>query len=382
VAVSLSRRVRFAALATLFVAGAASVPAIASPSPHLQPDIGQRIDNVQQRLHDLGRHNDQLVERYNQANITYHVRVRAAADANAAARAAEHRLGVAHDQFSVAAAAQYEGGSFSSTGALLDSQNGSSYLDSLDTMSMLKQHNAQLVNNYSAAQHTAELAKAKAAGLLKQAARSRARLGHQRNVINRQIDRYTKLLHSLTAKQKAIWAAAQRAKEITQRRQAEQLLAAQQAQQTPQTQPEAGASSPPTSTAPTPPARTPHVPTASSSVVEKAIGFALAQVGKPYVWGTAGPSTYDCSGLTMASYAAAGISLPHSAAQQYGYGTHVSFNQLEPGDLMFYYSPIGHVTMYIGDGRMISAPQTGDVVKVIPASDDMSDFVGATRLVG
>lgn len=378
-AVSLSRRVRFAALATLFVAGAASVPAIASPSPHLQPDIGQRIDNVQQRLHDLARHNDQLVERYNQANITYHVRVRAADAANAAARVAEHRLGVAHDQFSVAAAAQYEGGSFSSTGALLDSQNGSSYLDSLDTMSMLKQHNAQLVNNYAVAQHTAELAKAKAAGLLKQAAQSRARLGHQRNVINRQIDRYTKLLHSLTAKQKAIWAAAQRAKEITQRRQAEQLLAAQQAQPA---QPETGTNSGTTSQAPTPPARTPHVPAASGSVVEKAIAFALAQVGKPYVWGTAGPSTYDCSGLTMASYAAAGISLPHSAAQQYGYGTHVSFNQLEPGDLMFYYSPIGHVTMYIGDGRMISAPQTGDVVKVIPASDDMSDFVGATRLVG
>jgi cell wall-associated NlpC family hydrolase len=100
------------------------------------------------------------------------------------------------------------------------------------------------------------------------------------------------------------------------------------------------------------------------------------------VWGTAGPSTYDCSGLTMASYAAAGVSLPHSAAQQYGYGTHVSFDQLEPGDLMFYYSPIGHVTMYIGGGRMISAPQTGDVVKVIPATDNMSDFVGATRLVG
>jgi cell wall-associated NlpC family hydrolase len=380
VAVSLSRRVRFAALATLFVAGAASVPAIASPSQQLRPDIGQRIDNVQQRLHDLARHNDQLVERYNQANITYHVRVRAAADANAAARTAEHRLQVAHDQFSVAAAAQYEGGSFSSTGALLDSQNGSSYLDSLDTMSMLKQHNAQLVNNYAVAQHTAELAKTKAAGLLKQAAQSRARLGHQRNVINRQIDRYTKLLHSLTAKQKAIWAAAQRAKEITQRRQAEQLLAAQQAQTA--TGATGGTTSQTPTQTPTPPARTSHVPTASSSVVQKAIAFALAQVGKPYVWGTAGPSTYDCSGLTMASYAAAGISLPHSAAQQYGYGTHVSFDQLQPGDLMFYYSPIGHVTMYVGDGRMISAPQTGDVVKVIPASDDMSDFVGATRLVG
>jgi peptidoglycan DL-endopeptidase CwlO len=376
VAVSLSRRVRFASLAVVFVAGAAAVPAIASPSPHLQPDIGQRIENVQQRLHDLARHDDQLVERYNQATITYHIRVRAAADANAASRSAEHRLQVAHDNFSVSAAAQYEGGSFSSTGALLDSSSGSSYLDSLDTMSMLKQHNAQLVNNYSMAQREAETAKAKAATLLRQASAARNRLADQKTVINGEIGKYTKLLHSLTAKQKAMWEAAQRAKAITERRQAEQLL--NSAPTDPSGTPTTGGGQ---SEAPQP-THTPTVPVASSAVVQKAIAFALAQVGKPYVWGTAGPSTYDCSGLTMASYAAAGVSLPHSAASQYGYGTHVSFDQLQPGDLMFYYSPIGHVTMYVGDGRMISAPQTGDVVKVIPASDDMSDFVGATRLVG
>ena len=109
--------------------------------------------------------------------------------------------------------------------------------------------------------------------------------------------------------------------------------------------------------------------------------FALAQVGKPYSYGSSGPDTYDCSGLTMASYASAGISLPHSAAAQYNLGTHVSFDQLQPGDLLFYHSPISHVVMYIGQGLIVHAPETGQDVMVIPAALK-EGFVGATRIVG
>jgi cell wall-associated NlpC family hydrolase len=119
-----------------------------------------------------------------------------------------------------------------------------------------------------------------------------------------------------------------------------------------------------------------------SGRAQTAINFALAQVGKPYVWGAAGPSSYDCSGLTMASYAAAGIHLPHSSLMQYNYGTHVSYGSLRPGDLVFFYHPIGHVAMYIGHGMLVSAPQTGQDVMVVPLKYFMSDYVGATRLVG
>ena len=87
-------------------------------------------------------------------------------------------------------------------------------------------------------------------------------------------------------------------------------------------------------------------------------------------------------GLTMAAWASAGVSLPHSAAGQYNYGHHVSFNDLQPGDLLFFYQPIGHVTIYIGNGMMVSAPQTGETVKVIPADTFGSSYTGATRLVG
>jgi cell wall-associated NlpC family hydrolase len=98
------------------------------------------------------------------------------------------------------------------------------------------------------------------------------------------------------------------------------------------------------------------------------------------VFGAAGPSSYDCSGLTMAAWARAGVSLPHSAADQYNYGTHVPEYALQPGDLLFFYQPIGHVTIYIGDGLMVSAPTEGEDVQVVPLSYFQSDYSGATRL--
>ena len=118
-----------------------------------------------------------------------------------------------------------------------------------------------------------------------------------------------------------------------------------------------------------------------SSVGEQAVRAAESKLGSPYVYGAAGPGSYDCSGLTMAAWASAGVSLPHSAADQYNYGRHVSFGQLEPGDLLFYYSPIGHVTIYIGDGLMVSAPQDGEDVSVVPAVQG-NGYVGSTRLTG
>ena len=116
---------------------------------------------------------------------------------------------------------------------------------------------------------------------------------------------------------------------------------------------------------------------APNAAAAAAVRFSCAQLGKPYVYGAAGPGSYDCSGLTMRSWGAAGVSLPHSSSGQYSYGSHVSRSALEPGDLLFFYSPIHHVAIYIGNGLMIHAPHTGDVVRIAPVE---STFVGATRL--
>ena len=94
------------------------------------------------------------------------------------------------------------------------------------------------------------------------------------------------------------------------------------------------------------------------------VAYARAQVGKPYCYGGSGPGCFDCSGLTMMAWRQAGISLPHSSASQYNVGRRVSAGELQPGDLVFYYSPISHVSVYIGNGQRISATHTGDYVRV------------------
>ncbi len=124
---------------------------------------------------------------------------------------------------------------------------------------------------------------------------------------------------------------------------------------------------------------TADVPTvrASNPNAQIAVDAALSQVGKPYEWAADGPDSYDCSGLTMWAWAQAGVSLPHHSGTQYAVTAHVSTDDLEPGDLVFYGSPIHHMGMYIGNGQMVEAPYTGAQVRV--NSWVRSDFAGASR---
>jgi len=109
-----------------------------------------------------------------------------------------------------------------------------------------------------------------------------------------------------------------------------------------------------------------------------AVRTVLAQLGKPYHWGGAGPSSFDCSGLTMYSWAKAGVSMPHSAAAQYDLFPHVARSALQAGDLVFFGSPIHHVGLYIGQNLMVAAPSTGRLVQV-QTLVGRSDYVGAAR---
>jgi cell wall-associated NlpC family hydrolase len=118
---------------------------------------------------------------------------------------------------------------------------------------------------------------------------------------------------------------------------------------------------------------------ASTHAAQVAINTALAQRGKPYVWAGSGPNSFDCSGLTSFAYKAAGINLPRTSKAQATVGTPVARAALKPGDLVFFYSPISHVGIYIGNGQMVHAPTSGDVVKVTNVSA-MGHFAGARRL--
>jgi cell wall-associated NlpC family hydrolase len=128
----------------------------------------------------------------------------------------------------------------------------------------------------------------------------------------------------------------------------------------------------PTETASRSTVTAPYVPGAAGVAVK----FAYGALGTPYVWAGASSSGYDCSGLTMAAWAAAGVKLPHNAAEQWSAIPHISRSNLQPGDLVFYNS-LGHVAIYVGSGQVIHAPQPGEVVKL--ASVDMMTPYGYGR---
>ena len=113
-----------------------------------------------------------------------------------------------------------------------------------------------------------------------------------------------------------------------------------------------------------------------------ALKYALQQVGDVYVWAAAGPTRWDCSGLTMRAFAQAKVSLPHSSRVQISYGKSVSSRDLKPGDLLFFGQPISHVSIYMGKGKMVHAPRPGKRVEVINFTTRFGSkpFVGARRI--
>jgi peptidoglycan DL-endopeptidase CwlO len=239
---------------------------------------------------------------------------------------------------------------------LLDSNSDANYLDRLDTLNLVSNQTAQTVKEVKNAKEGAAAADKRARQLFADAKTQRAAVGQKRTEVEKQIAKYKALLDKLNAQQKARIAKLHGA--VTD----PNAIAFDDGKKT-KTQSGITISL-----------------TSSPKPAQVAVKFALAQLGKPYVFGASGPGSFDCSGLTMAAWHKAGVNLPHSAADQYNYGHHVNRNELQPGDLIFFYQPIGHVTIYIGDGLMVSAPTEGEPVQVVSVASFNSDYTGATRL--
>ena len=344
----------------IVAAGSAAflIPTIAAAVP--RDPATDTIASVTQRLDNLSKQSESLAEKYNGAQITLTARQKAAGKAQSAFRSAAATYQTARAQLTNTLKSQYEGAQFSTAGALLTSTNEANYLDKVEALNLLNAHRSAVVAELITARANADKAQEAAADALHKAKSVRDLVSKQRADVEAKTKKYTDLLATLNAQQQE------------QYRDRNAPTAAQLATtQTTQALP----------AAPAQPAAPPAVG-GGSAKAQIAVAYARAQLGKPYVFAAAGPDAFDCSGLTMMAWAAAGVSLPHFAPTQMQYGSTVPIDvsAMLPGDLIFLYPDIGHVEIYAGNGMAISAPQPGDVVKYVSVAYDMPNIVGVRRI--
>ncbi|SEO18065.1 C40 family peptidase [Actinacidiphila rubida] len=284
-------------------------------------------------------------------------------------------LNDARRQLGQYAAAQYRGGGDESTTRYMLSGSPQDLVDQLHLTDVLAQRQKAAVESFRVQQVAATQQRVEAAKSLTTLTEQQAKLKAAKQDVQTKLAAAQHLLNSLTAKEKERLALLQLEQEreaqlaaakIKAREAAQQLAAAKAAAAKAKSSGSSGSSTAPTTTTPS-----------NSSVAQQAIAFARQQIGKPYVWGATGPDSFDCSGLTQAAYKAAGINLPRTTYDQVNVGTRVSEANLQPGDLIFFFSDVSHVGMYIGGGEMIHAPHTGTVVKIAPITE--MPFYAAVR---
>jgi cell wall-associated NlpC family hydrolase len=255
---------------------------------------------------------------------------------------ATKRLDALDGQIRDLARSAYTTDGLSEIDMLLNSESAEDFVSSLGTLDAIAGHTADVVTRVAEAGDEAERARAAADKASSEARRAVEKISAQQKDLKSRIADYQRQYDALTAPQQ------------------HQVVQAH-----------AGASVP-----------VPTAVTASSAAAQVAVDTALAQVGDPYVWGAGGPDAFDCSGLMQYAYSAAGVSLPHSSSLQSGMGSPVSASSLQPGDLLFFYSPVSHVGMYIGNGQMVHASTAGSPVKVVALDYMMGSFNSARRIAG
>ena len=330
-----------------------------------------------------------LSESYQEAEVTLGTRQRDAAAATQRAHAAAVRAESHRGRIRNLVRSQARSDPFGTFGAMLSSDSPGQFAARVSLIDAVSSRRAAAVAEAAKASTAAASAANRAETAVAAADKLARELRAQRVDLKRRADRAAALFHRLSAAERQALteaqtsAAAARASRSSQRTASPSMAPPSMAP--PSTAPPSTAppSTAPPSTAPpatTPPSTPPPstTPPPVSSRASVAVQTARAQIGDPYVWGATGPDAFDCSGLTSYSWKAAGVILPRTSREQYAAGVKVARSALQPGDLVYFGSPIYHVAIYIGNNTMISAPQPGDVVKY-QSLDAFSDYAGATR---
>jgi len=359
---SFRRTIRFAATAASVALIVVTVPggADAAPSGGQTTKKPTTSAEAKTQLTQMSQKLEIITEQYNGARIDLTKRRAEVVKARTQVKTLQQQVHTLQGKVKKVAVSAYQNGHLSSFSSFVTSKSPQSFLDQLSTLDVIAQKQTASLSGLAKAEKGAKAAVARDAKAEAAAKTTLAHINAQKKTIGKQVTQLTTLMHSLSAKELAAYRAEKSRQQV-------QAVAQQRQRQQQQTQ-QVGDSPP----------KSPTPPPAGSSKGAIAVKAAEAELGKPYVWGAAGPDSFDCSGLMLWAWAKAGVSLPHQSAQQYNVGTHVSESDLQPGDLVFYYSPIHHVAMYVGNGMVIQAPDFGVPVGYAPVNS--MPYTGATRV--
>jgi cell wall-associated NlpC family hydrolase len=327
------------ALALFASLGLAASPGVAGPVGSGPKADKPTISQVKRSIDALNRQAEVASEDLNAIRVRTSAARSRLATLRADLRRQRASVGTLRSRVISATLSDYQkAGGLSTTTSFLVADDPKTFLTNLADDAVVKHEQAAVLTHLMQEQDLLAARRAQARVELDAVRANQAQLSRQKAVLDDKIHKAKTLLDSLQAKQRAHLLALQRAADSSTTSTVDQ-----------------------TSRDTTRPAG--DVATSARAAI--AVRTALAQIGDPYVYGAAGPDAFDCSGLTMYAWAAAGVSIPHASSMQPSSGTPVSISSLRPGDLVFYYSPISHVAMYIGHGEVVHAPHTGSYVQIV-----------------
>ncbi|MER6089181.1 C40 family peptidase [Streptomyces bluensis] len=307
----------------------------AAPSPS--------VDEVRQQVEELYEEAEAPTEEYNAVLVKKEKLQKEAKRAQERVAAQQQEINELREEMGPLAAAQYRDGGLDPSVRLFLSSDPDDYLDEAERADRLSARRVSMLSSLEARQRELAQTRAEAVEKLTEVEKARKRLGGTKEEIQDKLRTARTLLNSLTAQQRA---------------QLEEKEA--------QADKAAGNSDSPASY---------NGP--ASGRARTAVEFAYAQLGKPYEWGSTGPNSFDCSGLTGAAWRAAGVSLPRTVQEQYSAGRKVAKSDLQPGDIIYWYDSSQHNGLYIGNGKAIHAPRTGKNVEFTPLG--YMPYFAATR---
>lgn len=335
---------------SVLTAAAATAVAISAQAGAAHAASKPTKDQVKAQVDKLNEEAEAATEKYDGAKEQQQQLQRQVNDLQNEVARRQARVSDMQSTLGQVAASQYRSGGIDPTVQLMLSSDPGQFLDKASSLDQLSGQQAQIFKQLQGEQRKLDQSKAEAQAKLAELDSITRGLKAQKAEVQAKLSKAQALLNTLTTQERAALRAAEAA-------------AAQRA-----------------SRAAARATLTPGGTAAASNVAAAALSAAKTRLGTPYVYGATGPGSFDCSGLTQWAYAQAGVSLPRTSQEQANAGTRLTLSQLQPGDLVFFFSDLHHVGIYAGNGMVLHAPKSGDVVKYESMSDGYLPFQFGVRV--